>query len=114
MRLLTGTEHLAAAIAAAGKLGIVAVTAVDLVELGAELLIHQGDAALGAKEAGLMPVLVLVRQVLRKKRTATDHRMMSTKVKTLSEFAVLTAGGYMYTLIWVIGSGSLLRSPTVG
>lgn len=58
-------EHLAAAIATAGELGIVAVAAVDLVELRAELLVYQRDAALGAEEASLMPVLVFVRQVLR-------------------------------------------------
>lgn len=34
------TEHLSAAITAAGELGIVAVAAVDLVELRAELLVH--------------------------------------------------------------------------
>lgn len=58
-------EHLATAITTAGELGIITVAAVDLVELGAELLVYQGDAALGAEEAGFMPVLVFVRQVLR-------------------------------------------------
>lgn len=61
----SSTEHFTAAITAASKLGIVAVAAVDLVELGAELLVYQRDAALGAQEAGLVPVLVFVRQVLR-------------------------------------------------
>lgn len=61
----SSTEHLAASIAAACELSVVTVTAVDLVELGAELLVDQRDAALGAQEAGLVPVLVLVRQILR-------------------------------------------------
>lgn len=58
-------EYLAAAITAASELRIVAVAAVDLVKLGAELLVHQRDAALGAEETGLVPMLVFVRQVLR-------------------------------------------------
>lgn len=58
-------EDLAASITTAGELRVIAVTAVDLVELGAELLVYQRDAALGAEEAGFVPVLVLVRQVLR-------------------------------------------------
>lgn len=37
---LTSTEDVTAAITAAGELGIIAVATVDLVELGAELLIH--------------------------------------------------------------------------
>lgn len=61
----SSAEHLATAIAAAGELGVIAVAAVDLVELGAELLVYQRHAALGAEEAGLVPVLVFVRQVLR-------------------------------------------------
>lgn len=57
---LTSTEDLAAAIAPACELSVVAVAAVDLVELGAELLVHQRHAALGAEEASLVPVLVFV------------------------------------------------------
>lgn len=59
--LCAGSEDLAAAVAAGGELGVIAVAAVDLVRLGAELLVHQGHAALVAQEAGLVPVLVLVR-----------------------------------------------------
>lgn len=57
-------EHFTASITATGELSIVTVAAVDLVKLGAELLVYERDAALGAKEACLMPMLVLVRQVL--------------------------------------------------
>jgi len=62
--LRAGTEDLAAAIAAGGELGVVAVAAVDVVRLGAELLVHQGHSTLGAQEARFVPVLVLVRQIL--------------------------------------------------
>lgn len=62
---LTSTEDVTAAIAAAGELGIIAVAAVDLVELGAELFIHQRDPALRAQETCFMPVLVFVRQILK-------------------------------------------------
>ncbi len=62
---LTGLENVAAAVAPGGELGVVAVAAVDLLKLGTELLVHEGDSALGAQEAGLVPVPVLVRQVLR-------------------------------------------------
>lgn len=63
--LRTSTEDLAASIAAASELGIVAVAAVNLVSLAAELFVHQGHSAPVAEEAGLVPVLVLVRQILR-------------------------------------------------
>lgn len=62
--LLTGTEHLAAAIATRGKLRVVAIAAVDLLGLGAELFVHERDAAFVAQETGLMPMLLLVRQIL--------------------------------------------------
>ena len=39
-------------------------TTVDLVSLGPKLLVHHTALALGADEAGAMPVLALVRQVL--------------------------------------------------
>lgn len=51
---------MATAIATGSKLLVVAVAAVDLINLGAKLLVHKGYAALVAKEACLMPVLVLV------------------------------------------------------
>lgn len=63
---LTSTEDVTTAIAAACELSIIAVAAIDLVELGAELLVHQRDAALRAQEASFVPVLVFVRQILRK------------------------------------------------
>lgn len=63
--LRTSTEDLAASIATAGELGVVAVAAVDLVHLATELLVHQGHSAPVAEEARLVPVLILVRQVLR-------------------------------------------------
>ena len=37
---------------------------VDLVSLGPKLLVHHTGLALGADEAGAVPVLALVRQVL--------------------------------------------------
>lgn len=63
--LRTSTEDLAASIATAGELGVVAITAVDLVHLTTELFVHQGHSAPVAEEAGLMPVLILVRQILK-------------------------------------------------
>jgi len=67
---LTSTEDLAAAITTRGELGIVAVAAVDMISLRAELLVHKGHAALGAQEASFMPVLVLVRQILSRKKVS--------------------------------------------
>lgn len=46
--LRAGSKDLAAAIAAGCKLGIIAVSTVDFVGLGTELLVHQGDPALVA------------------------------------------------------------------
>jgi len=62
--LVAGPEDLGAAVAAGGELAVVAGAAVDLLHLAAELLVHQGDRALAAEEALLMPVLVFVRQIL--------------------------------------------------
>ena len=62
---LTCAEDLAAAVAARGELGVIAGAAVDVLRLGAELLVHQRHPALVAQEACLVPVLVLVAQVLR-------------------------------------------------
>jgi len=61
---LTGSEDLATAIAAGSELRVIAVATVDLIGLGAELLVHKGHTTLVAQEAGLMPVLVFVGQVL--------------------------------------------------
>ena len=63
----TSSEDLAASIATAGELGVVTVAAVDLVYLASELFVYQGYATLVAEEAGLVPVLVLVRKILRKR-----------------------------------------------
>lgn len=63
--LHTGTEDLAASIATASELGVIAVATVDLVHLATELFVHQGHSAPVAEEAGLMPVLILVRQILK-------------------------------------------------
>lgn len=60
----SSAEDLSAAVAAGSELRVIAVAAVDLVYLGAELLVHQRHAALGAQEARLVPVLVLVGQIL--------------------------------------------------
>lgn len=68
--LRTSSEDIAARIATGGELGVVAVAAVDLVHLATELFIHQGHFALGTEEAGLMPVLILVRQIL---KTISDY-----------------------------------------
>lgn len=63
--LRTSTEDLAASITTAGELGVVAVATIDLVHLATELFVHQGHSAPVAEEAGLMPVLILVRQILK-------------------------------------------------
>lgn len=62
--LRTGTEDLAASIATAGELGVVTIAAVDLVHLATELFVHQGHSAPVAQETGLVPMLILVRQIL--------------------------------------------------
>jgi len=66
---LTGSEDLAASIAAGGKLGIVAIATVDLVCLRTELFVHEWHAALAAQETGLMPVLVFVGKVLKQQKS---------------------------------------------
>lgn len=62
--LRTSAEDLAASIATAGELSVVAIAAIDLVHLAAELFVHQGHSAPVAEEAGLVPMLILVRQIL--------------------------------------------------
>jgi len=57
-------KHISTAVTSGGKLCIVAWPAVDSVSLRAELLVHQAGPALVAEEAGLVPVLLLVRQIL--------------------------------------------------
>lgn len=65
--LLTSTENLAATVTARRELRVVAIAAVDLVGLGAELLVDQRHAAFVAQEARLVPVFLLVRQILRRR-----------------------------------------------
>ena len=56
----TCPEDVPASVAPGGELRVVAWSAVDAVGLGAELLVDEGGAALGAHEARLVPVLLLV------------------------------------------------------
>lgn len=72
--LRTSAEDLAASIATAGELSVIAVTAVDLVHLAAELFVHQGHSASVAEEAGLVPMLILVRQILQNETPITIAR----------------------------------------
>ena len=62
--LHAGSEDVAAAVAPRGELSIVTRAAVDAVRLRPELLVHQRSAAFGTDEAGLVPVLLFVGQVL--------------------------------------------------
>jgi len=62
--LVSCPEDLPTAVAAGGELRIVAGTAVDLLHLAAELLVHEGHLTVGAQEAFLVPVLIFVRQIL--------------------------------------------------
>lgn len=71
--LRTGTEDLAASIATAGELGVVAIPAVDLVHLATELFVHQGHSAPVAQETGLVPMLILVRQILQTRHSVFFH-----------------------------------------
>lgn len=64
-RLHTSTEDLATSIATAGELGVVAIAAIDLVHLATKLFVHQRHSAPIAEEAGFMPMLVLIRQILK-------------------------------------------------
>ena len=64
---LTCPEDISASVTPGGELGVVARPAVDAVGLGAELFVHQGGATLGANETSLMPVLLLVRKILKSK-----------------------------------------------
>lgn len=59
------TEHFATPITPGSKLGIVAVAAVDFLRLRSKLFVDQRNLALAAQEAGLMPMLVFVGQILR-------------------------------------------------
>jgi hypothetical protein len=63
---ITSSEDIIATVTSGCELGIVAGSAVNPVGLRPELLVDEGRAALGADEAGLVPVLLLVRQILKK------------------------------------------------
>lgn len=65
-RKLTSTEDFATTIASGCKLRVVAIATVDLISLGAKLLVNQGHTTLVAQETCLMPMLLLVRQILKK------------------------------------------------
>jgi len=58
-------ENISAPVTPGGELCVIAWSTVDSVSLGAELLVHEAGPALVAEEAGLMPVLLFIRQVLR-------------------------------------------------
>ena len=58
-------EHVATSITSGRELSIVARSAVDAVSLGAELFVYEAAATLVTEETGLVPVLFLVRKILR-------------------------------------------------
>ncbi len=70
---LTRPEDVAASIASGCELGIIARSAIDPVCLGSKLLVDERSPALGADEAGLMPMLLLIRQVLQNGKLWCDE-----------------------------------------
>jgi len=58
-------ENVSTSIAPGGKLSIVAGPTINSVRLGSELLVDKRRSAFGTYEAGLMPMFLFVRQVLR-------------------------------------------------
>ena len=62
---LTSAKDVLAAVTPGGKVVVMAVGAVELLILGGKGLVHQGVGAVTALKALLMPVLLLVRQVLK-------------------------------------------------
>lgn len=76
---LTGTKHFTASIATWGKLSIIAIAAVDLVGFGAKLFIDQRQMTLVAKETGLMPMLVFIRQILLKYNKHNNNKKVIIK-----------------------------------
>lgn len=71
---LTGSEDLAAAITAGGKLGVIAIATVDLVCLGPELFVHERYTTLVAQETNLVPVLVFVGKILKQQISCLEVR----------------------------------------
>jgi hypothetical protein len=61
---LTSPEDVGASITTGGEVVVVAVGAVETVIFGSERLVHKGRLTVHALEAGLMPMLVLIRQIL--------------------------------------------------
>jgi len=57
-------EHISTAVTPGGELRIIARSAVDPVSLRTKLFVHQAGSALVAEEAGLVPVLLFVGQIL--------------------------------------------------
>lgn len=97
-KLRTGTEDLAASIATTGELGVIAVAAIDLVHLAAELFVHQGHSAPIAEEAGLVPMLILVRQIL--ERTIFDQ---VSRLRSLFPTSIAPVGGrfaFLFLSLW--------------
>lgn len=83
--LRASTEDFTASIATASKLSVVTVATVNFIHLASKLFVHQGYSAPVAKEASLVPVLVLVRQILR-----IDTNDFVTLLAAISENALVT------------------------
>jgi len=102
--LHTCFEDIPAAITPGGKLGIVARTAVDSVSFGSKLLVHQAAPALVAEEAGLMPMLFLVRQIL-----GINANNFSTFIAVICKHILIA-----FDAVWVvISQGIPVTSKTV-
>lgn len=78
---LTGPEDFPAPIATAGELLVIATAAVDAIGLGAELLVDQRLSTVRAEEAGFVPVLILVRQVLQKSERSVKNLSKTSELK---------------------------------
>jgi len=62
--LHAGLEHVPAAVAPGRELGVVTRSAVNTISLGTKLFIHQAGSTFVTKEASLVPMFLLVRQIL--------------------------------------------------
>merc|ERR1719193_910988 len=82
--LHTGSKYISTSITSSSKLGVITGTTVDPVRLASKLLVHQACPALVAQEAGLMPVLLLVGQVLR-----VDANDLATLIAIVGEHAFI-------------------------
>ena len=54
-------EHVPAAVASGGELGVVTRSAVNTISLGTKLFVHQAGSTFVTKEASFMPMFLLVR-----------------------------------------------------